>query len=87
MVIRSRRLQRALVSLYIAASSFAVSGLLGQLGTTWLKGIAFGDQLPLWMTTFGVAAVVFATILLILESRLAFQWVGKLAEKAQQQKT
>lgn len=83
MVIRSRRLQRALVVLYIAASSFAVSGLIGQIGTKWLEDAVFIEQIWIWLTTFGVAAVVLATILLILESRLAFEWVGRLAETAQ----
>ncbi|MEL6324971.1 MAG: DUF2721 domain-containing protein [Pseudomonadota bacterium] len=83
MVSRSRRLQRALVVLYIAASSFAVPGLIGQIGTKWLEDAVFIEQIWIWLTTFGVAAVVLATILLILESRLAFEWVGRLAETAQ----
>ncbi len=82
MVIRSRRLQRALVALYIAASAFAVSGLIGQISATWMKD-AILAQVPLWLTTFGVSAVVFATIMLIMESRMAFDWVGRLAETAQ----
>ena len=86
MIVRSRRLQRALVALYIAVSCFAVSGLIGQISTTWLKGMTLVEQIPLWITTLGVIAVVLATVLLIMESRPAFQWVGRLATMPQSPK-
>ena len=86
MIVRSRRLQRALVALYIAVSCFAVSGLIGQISTTWLKTMTLVEQIPLWIATLGVIAVVLATVLLIMESRPAFQWVGRLATMPQSPK-
>lgn len=82
MVVRSRRLQRALVALDVAASAIAVSGLIALTGATWTKDAVDVAQVALWLKAFGVSAVV-ATIMLIMEGRMAFDWVGRLAETAQ----
>jgi len=79
LLLRSRRLQRALVALYVAVCAFVVSGLIGQLVELAPQESALIERASLLIATFGVMAGLLAALLLISESRLAFKWVPSFA--------
>ena len=66
---RAHLLHSALVSFYVSIAVLAFSSLLGSLLNRWFETL---NWIPEGMTFIGVAAITYAAIQLIRESRLLF---------------
>lgn len=68
---RAKMLQRGMMSIYLALTSFIASSVaIGLMAFLGLKG---ADWVPVWIGIFGTLCLLYGSLVLILESRMGLE--------------
>lgn len=81
LIMRSQLFHKALTALYLSMGGFSISALIGNINSSFFENSDLGVYIATGLTSIGVAAVVYCSIILIKECTLSFRLIKKHEEK------
>lgn len=75
LIMRSRLFHNALTALYLSMGAFSISALTGNINSSFFENSDLGIYISTGLTSIGVAAVVYCSIILIKECSISFSMI------------